>query len=261
LPFAIPLVGKGDQLFQPIDVDDLVSVIARVLDDLTIRRVVIDPVGPDRLTMRQILADLRRWLGFAPRPFVAVPTGAIRLAARVGDVVGGPINSTALRQLDFGNAGALDDFVSASGVHPRSWADALRARPSQTQDRWHARLYFVRPLLRWTLAALWIVSGVVGLLQPGSVTAPLAAGFGLAGAASIIALWASCLIDVALGLALMARWRPGLLAALQLAVIAAYTIGLTAVQPSLWVDPFGPLLKNLPILAAVLALAAIEPDR
>jgi hypothetical protein len=32
-------------------------------------------------------------------------------------------------------------------------------------------------------------------------------------------------------------------------------------EPALWADPFGSLLKNLPIIAAILALAAIETDR
>jgi len=32
-------------------------------------------------------------------------------------------------------------------------------------------------------------------------------------------------------------------------------------RPALWLDPFGPLLKNVPIIAAVLALGAIENDR
>ena len=261
LPFAVPVVGKGDQVFQPIHVDDLVATILKLLDDRSVNRVVIDPVGPDRLTFKQILVDLRRWLGYAPAPVVEIPVHLVECIARLGDRLGGPINLTALRQLAYGNAGPLDPFVTATGIRPRSWTQALLAGPAQAQDRWHARLYFVRPLLRWTLAALWLVSGIVGLLQPQSFTAPLLAAFGVTGSAAVAAMGACCVLDIVIGVALLARWRPGALVLLQLTVVAAYTVGLTAIWPDLWADPFGPLLKNLPIVAAILALGAIESDR
>jgi uncharacterized protein YbjT (DUF2867 family) len=261
LPFAIPVIGRGDQRFQPIHIDDLSATVLRILDDPSIRRVVLDPVGPETLTLRQILVDLRRWLGFPPARVIEVPTGLVRVVAAIGDVIGGPVNTTAIRQLAFGNAGRPEPFAAAVGFRPRRWRDALLARPAQAQDRWHARLYFLRPLLRWTLALLWLASGAIGLLQPAAVTQPIAAGFGLAGTAASVAVWASCLLDLALGVLLLGRIRPGATAALQLAVVAAYTAGLTVALPPLWADPFGPLLKNLPIMVAILVLAAIENDR
>jgi hypothetical protein len=108
---------------------------------------------------------------------------------------------------------------------------------------------------------MWVGSGAVGLIQPASITAPIGAAFGLSGAAASVAVWVGCLLDLAIGMLLLARWRPGVLAALQLAVVAAYTAGLTFAQPSLWADPFGPLLKNVPVAAAILILSAIESDR
>lgn len=63
------------------------------------------------------------------------------------------------------------------------------------------------------------------------------------------------------GPAVLARWRPMFMTIVQIAAIAAYTIGLTIIQPDLWLDRFGPLLKSLPVLAAVLVLGAIERDR
>ena len=60
---------------------------------------------------------------------------------------------------------------------------------------------------------------------------------------------------------MLARWRPGALAAFQVALIVGYTVVLTAIQPSLWLDPFGALLKNVVIVPAVLALAALEQER
>ena len=256
LPFFIPVIGKGEQLFQPIHVDDLASIILAILATPELRARVIAPVGPDRIALKDILLDLRRWLGLPNAPLLRIPFALVAVAARVGDMTGGTINSTSLRQLEFGNIGSFDDVVSATGVRPRSWLDGLRAMPAQTQDRWHARLYFLRPALRWTIGATWIASGLVGLLQ----RAELAGRFSAFGVTlDMRAVWLSCLLDLVLGFAVIAR-KPWATVA-QLVIVALYTVALSIVQPALWLDPFGPLLKNVPFVVAILVLAAIETDR
>jgi hypothetical protein len=50
-------------------------------------------------------------------------------------------------------------------------------------------------------------------------------------------------------------------ALVQTIVIAGYTIAFTVALPSLWLDPLGPLLKNLPIIAAVLCYGAVSDRR
>ncbi|MBI3710251.1 MAG: NAD(P)H-binding protein [Proteobacteria bacterium] len=261
LPWVIPVIGKGDQPFQPIHIDDLTATVLHLLHDGSIRRMVIEPVGPETVTLKEILVRLRRWLGLPAARLIAIPNRAVRLAARIGDVIGGTINTTALRQLEFGNAAPVEPFTRHTGIRPRSWDSALLARPAQAQDRWHARLYFQRPVLRWLLSAMWIVSGVVGLLQPSVVTAPLMARLGLSGLAADAIMRGACLADIAIGMAVLCAWRPAATACVQLASIALYTLVLSVVQPGLWLDPFGPLLKNLPICAAIMVLAAIEPER
>ncbi|MES2354636.1 MAG: NAD(P)H-binding protein [Pseudomonadota bacterium] len=261
LPFILPVIGKGEQVFQPIHIDDVSATILALLADSSIRRTIIDPVGTETLTLRQILIDLRRWLGYSPARVIEIPLMIIKIAAKIGDFVGGPINTTALRQLAFGNVGEPAAFVKSTGIQPRRWHAALLARPSQAQDRWHARMYFLRPLLRWALAVMWLVSGIVGLGQPANITDPLMAGFGLSGIAAQVAVWMTSVADIMIGIALLSRWRPSWICVIQLAFVAAYTIGLTLTQPVLWLDLFGPILKNVPIMAAILVLVAVETDR
>jgi len=261
LPYAIPMIGDGDFAFQPIHVDDLAATVLRIVNDPSISRKVIDPVGPDILTLREVIVDLRRWLCFPSARIVEIPLGLIRPTARIGDVLGGPVNTTSLRQLVFGNTGSVDDFVAAVSIRPRRWHDALLARPSQAQDRWHARLYFLRPALRWSVALIWILSGIVGMIQPEPMTRPILATLGLSGAIATATIWASCLADVAIGAVLIFRRFPHTLAVIQFALVIGYSIILSYAAPSLWLDPFGPLLKNIPILVAIAILGAIESDR
>ncbi|HVP70155.1 MAG TPA: DoxX-like family protein, partial [Gemmatimonadaceae bacterium] len=174
---------------------------------------------------------------------------------------GGPLNSTALAQLEHGNTGDYADFVEQSGIAGAGWRDALARHPAHTQDRWHARLYFARPLLRVTLALLWLVSGLAGLFALRDWAPRLAGLLGIGGPPALVMLIAACACDIVIAALVLARWRPPVLAGIQVVVIAVYTLAGTAMEPGLWAAPLGPLLKNLPIVAAALALGAIEDER
>lgn len=61
-------------------------------------------------------------------------------------------------------------------------------------------------------------------------------------------IWSGLLADLLIGLALLLRpGRASYLAALLL--MTAMTVVGTVLQPTLWLHPLGPLLKNLPIAA------------
>ena len=60
---------------------------------------------------------------------------------------------------------------------------------------------------------------------------------------------------------MLRNWRPLPVARAQIALVVAYTAGLTALAPGLWLDPFGGLLKNLPVLALMLAHLALTEER
>jgi len=258
LPFAIPLVGSGEQLFQPIHVDDLASIILAILAAPQLRQRVIVPVGADRIALKDLLVDLRRWLGYPPARILSIPLACVKFVARIGDGIGGTINSTALRQLEFGNTGSFEEVVSATGIRPRRWRDVLLANPAQSQDRWHARLYFLRPALRWAIAATWIASGAIGMLDRAALAHAFSAfGFALSQPAILF----MCLLDFLIGTAVLARRRIAVVAALQIATVALYTVALSAAAPSLWLDPLGPLLKNFVFMLAVAVLAAVENER
>jgi len=264
LPFAMPLIGRGDQVFQPIHMDDLTAAVVRLVENPEIARATLDPVGPDRLTLTDILVQLRAWLGFSPAPTLSIPMPIIRMVARIGDWLGdGPINNTALRQLEYGNAAPAGPFVEALGIEPRSMAAALAARPSQLQDRWHARLYFLRPLLRWSLGLMWLILGVLGLVSPYTTVVPYFVYLGVPDGLYIPVIVGISGLEIVIGIGLLMRARPELLAGIQLVFIAGATVAVavSAVGPELWGHPLGSPLKNIPIAIAALVLAAIEVDR
>ena len=65
---------------------------------------------------------------------------------------------------------------------------------------------------------------------------------------------------VVVAAAILKRWQVVPIGVLQLGMIGFYTAFLTVTSPELWLDPFGPLSKNLPLIGAVLALMAIDEE-
>jgi hypothetical protein len=242
--------------------DDLVTTAIRILADPSINKTTLEPVGPERLSTRNILIAWRGWLGIPAAPVIKVPMPLIKMLGRIVDFLGGgPLGSTAIRQLEYGNAGDPEPFIKAIGFIPRRMSEALIARPASVQHRWHARLYFLRPLIRATLGLSWIISGIIGLLAPPELSTPFREMLSLPPGFERPLALLFCVFDAILGWAVLKRWQPPLLAKLQLGLVLGYTIGLSLAMPGLWLDPFGALLKNFAFLALIGAWAAIEDER
>ncbi|MDP2329898.1 MAG: SDR family oxidoreductase [Reyranella sp.] len=264
LPMVSPLVGDATMAFRPLHIEDLAETVVRVIESERFARRTLEPVGPGVVTLRELVASHRAWLGLKPAVELSIPLPVMKLAARLADMAGGgPLGSTSLRQLLAGNVGSepAGVFARAIGFVPRSLKEMLARRPAQTQDVWHARLYFLRPVLRLALALMWLGSAVAGLLAPVSSYAAVDAALTALGLPTRSLAVAFSMFDLMIAAALLVRWNVRLLAVIQLIVVAGYTAVLTILAPSLWLDPFGALLKNLPILVAIGIWAVLEDER
>lgn len=260
---VVPLVGTGDQWIQPIHVHDLALAVRRLVEPSAPSRVRIAAVGPEPQRMVDLLDALRRWLGMPAASAIRVPVPLARICSRLGDLIPGSFVTTqALSMLLRGNTADPSPFIRATGVRPRRLSDALRSAPSGEPDRWHARLYFVKPLLRWSIAFVWIVSGIISaIVYPREASYALLARAGLDGAFAPWALYAAAGLDILLGVATLLRYRLALTGAVQIAVILGYSAIIAAALPEFWIHPFGPLTKNIPLIAATMAMMALEPKR
>lgn len=262
LPGCVPVVDKGEQLFRPLHAKDLARGVVALLSADAPRRCTLEPAGPEVISMRDLLARLRSWMGLGPFRQWNVPHGLAEFGARIGDLLRiGAINTTALRQLRFGNTGDPAQWIQATGFSPRSLQSWQRREPSHVQDRWHARLFFLRPLCRVVLALLWLVSGILGLTFGRDAALGLMQQAGFSDAFAVLTLVATCVLDLLIGVLLLVWPRVRVLGLAQLLIVGSYTLILTVLHPGLWADPLGPLLKNAPILALVLVWMALEDDR
>jgi len=77
----VPLPGRGEQRIQPIYIDDFVAAVVRLLSDEASHRTRVELVGPQPLTVRELLGELRSTMGLGPPHFLPVPLPLTMLAA------------------------------------------------------------------------------------------------------------------------------------------------------------------------------------
>lgn len=70
---------------------------------------------------------------------------------------------------------------------------------------------------------------------------------------------AGSLIDVIIGIWILTTYKLKWCYGLQILIILSYSILLTLIAPSFWLHPFGPLTKNIPILALLYVIYSNEP--
>ena len=261
-PWITPVIGDGRNELDFIHKDDLATGVVKILQSGGAKRTILEPAGRERLTLSAAVRAYRSWLGLRARPIVGIPNWCARALARLGDFAKlDPMTSTSLAQFQARLTGDAKGFETATGVKVRGLTAVLADRRVETQDLWHARLYLIRPLVRLALAALWLVSGLLGLFgNPAHGLAAFGPIVGNQALASALVVSLS-LVDLAIAAALVMAWRLRLVANLQLLMVVGYTVALTAFYPALWGDLYGGLLKNIPIMALILVHRILEEER
>ena len=241
----ILLPGNGRQLVQPVHLDDLVELLQRLVEDAAPVRAMVPAVGPRALALKDYLATLRTQLGLPPARYVEVPLPLL------------PVDRETLGMLQRGNTAPVLEMERRLGRPARDPAEFVQGEPALAME---ARLAWLLPLMRAMLATMWIVSGVVSFgPYPVEASLVMLARAGLTGSIALAALYGAALLDIALGVATLVLRRRRWLWRAQLALIAGYTAIITVAMPELWLHPFGPVLKNLPIAVAILMLHELEP--
>jgi uncharacterized protein YbjT (DUF2867 family) len=119
----VPLPGHGEQRLQPIHIDDLTEAVVRILGDESTHRTRIELVGPQLLTLRELLVSLRAAMHLGPARFVSIPMSLVRVGARVAGVSAmSPLDSETLSMLEAGTNGDPAATRWLLGREPRSVA-------------------------------------------------------------------------------------------------------------------------------------------
>ena len=102
--------------------------------------------------------------------------------------------------------------------------------------------------IRLTLAIVWLVTGLLSLgIYPQQESLALLSRMGLLGTPALAALYLGATADITLGVWTMLAPNKKLWA-IQALLIITYTLIISIWLTEFWLHPFGPILKNFPIL-------------
>jgi uncharacterized protein YbjT (DUF2867 family) len=252
------VAAQGRQMLQPIHIDDLAQAVLHLLDAATPARQCVELVGATRVAYRDMLSSYRRQMGFPRALTVSVPGWLISCAATLLDPIPGAIlTRDTWKMLRAGNVGDAAQTASLLARPPKGVDDFMTPAEAPSM-REQALAQWRSGLFRGVLALVWIWTALVSLfVYPLRDSLALLAQVQLTGPVAAAALYGAGLLDFTFGVAtLLLPCRRLWLA--QAALIAFYTVVIGIAMPEFVTHPFGPLLKNLPILAILFLLIAEE---
>jgi uncharacterized protein YbjT (DUF2867 family) len=252
---VIPLLDLKARI-QPVHIDDLAGSVLALLRHWPTESVVLPLVGPEPMTLAQLIDHLRAAQGWPPARYLKAPALLTQVGSRMGDRFGWRAlnrQSVVLAQRD----NLADPAVLASVC-------GYRAAPVQTRlNEWptvaQSSLRAVRPLMFVVLALIWLGTAAVCLGPGYDWGLRIMAEAGVHGAWAKLAVISGALCDGILGVGmLLQRWRRQALR-LQLALMLGYTLCISFVLPHYWFDPYAAVAKNLVLIVATLWLLWTEP--
>lgn len=256
---VVPVPALPDARFRPIHIDDLVAAVEVAIDPATPPGQTLPCVGGTEVSYRGMLGHYRRSMGLPPAHWLTAPAPLMAIAATLGRFVpGAALTPDNWRMLQ---AGCTDDAAAITawlGRPPRS-VDQFIA-PAEAEPLRHRAIATWRPpLLRGVMAIVWIATALITLfVYPMEDGLALLGATGIHGMPATIALYGAAGLDLAMGIACLLYPRRALWAA-QAALILGYSAVIAVAMPQFLAHPFGPVLKNLPILAILLILY-MEPE-
>ncbi|OAF16866.1 SDR family oxidoreductase [Bradyrhizobium neotropicale] len=256
--------------FRPVAVEDIAATIAwlaaRDIDDASVKAVSWDLMQSEPVTMAGVIKQFRIAFGTAGWPHVAMPSFALDLGGKLGDVANylgwmPPMRSTAITELRRGVSGDPSAWIAATGIAPKTLTDAIGRHPATIQDKWFARLFLVKALIIGSLVAFWVVSGFIALFVSYRAAAGILTAHNLPSALVDLITIGTSLMDMSIG-GLIAFRRTSALG-LVAGIIASlgYMVGAAILTPDLWIEPLGALVKTGPAIVLMLVALVMLDNR
>ena len=258
---SLPIIGvpgHGEQRVQPIHIGDLVAAIVALCNEGP-RREKIALVGPRAMPYREMLLELRTAMGLGKGFVLPIPKSLMRFGARVAELSPRSLlDQETLAMLEAGNVADPSATTRLLKREPRDVATFV-GRDSRAATTRDAQLAWLLPMLRFSIAVVWIWTAVVSFgLFPREQSLDLLYRTGVPAALAPLMLYGAAALDLVFGIATLAMRRRRWLWVAQITLILTYTVIITFKLPEFWLHPYGPMVKNLPMLAALYLLYELE---
>jgi uncharacterized protein YbjT (DUF2867 family) len=266
-PLDLP-VGEDATPFQPVAVEDIAATVAwlagidpasKTTDAVTWDLMQLQPV-----TLARVIEQFRHALGNADLQRIRLPGFMLSLGGKLGDFASllgwmPPMRTTAIAELRRGVTGDPKPWMLATGIAPKTLAQAAGQRFATIQEKWFARLFLIKALVIASLAMFWMVSGFIALVISYHAAADILSAHAFPPSLVAPVTVGTSLMDMAIG-ALIAFRRTcavGLITGITASL--GYMVGAAILTPDLWIEPLGALVKTGPaIVLMMVALVTLD---
>jgi uncharacterized protein YbjT (DUF2867 family) len=269
LPLQLP-AAESARPFQPVMVEDISATIAwlahRDIGDKTANAVVWDLMQQQPATLGDVIEQFRRLFGSTHFPRVTLPAFMLDFGAGLGDIASwlgwmSPMRSTAITELRRGVSGDPSAWMAATGIVPKTLAQALGQHPATIQDKWFARLFLIKALVIASLSVFWIASGFIALFVSYDAAAAILSSHAFPRQLVAPVTIVTSLMDMTIGILITFRrtCAAGFIAGI--AASLGYMAGAAILTPDLWIEPLGALVKTGPAIVLMLVALLILDNR
>ena len=234
---------------QPVHEREVAIAVVRALTGSSEQ--VVECAGTHQVAVSEYLAALRVGMGLRPAWLtLRIPRSWSAWLFRVGELLHSHfVNNQTWVLLQTGTHSERNNEAALPYTQFATAQD--RQMVQETQLYWFARL---------SVAFIWLWTAVVTAFGwPRDETLSWLSSF-WPGLGTPSWLFASCALDATMGVLSLFRPSSRLWKA-QLVLTVAYSVGLAVALPTFWLHPFGPLTKNLAVLAAMFYLLLHEDKR
>lgn len=258
LPVLV-LPDGGHQNIQPVHIDDLAIAVMSYIENKDIEkralttRYRVAAVGAKALSVRDYIQTLRQANSYV----IGISSETLAKISRVMPVSW--ISTDALSMLQRGSCADTHGFaalLNRAPLAPKEFGAVAR----KIRDGLVLRDGFLA--LRYSIALLWIATGIISLgIYPIESSKLLLARAGIPSLWQEPLLYMAAALDVLLGLATLFARRLGTVWWTQLIIIVFYSAVIAWKLPEFWLHPYAPMLKNIPLLAAIYLIMRWENAR
>lgn len=117
---------------------------------------------------------------------------------------------------------------------------------------------YVELIARLSLSFLWLFTATTSFWWGRNIGYEVLAQQHIQGEFADLCINAGSILDAGIGCWLLTGRKLGWCYKLQIILIASYSILLSFIAPEFWLHPFGPITKNIPILALIFILMKSE---
>lgn len=256
--------------FQPVAVEDVAFTIAwlavRDIDDASLKAVNWDLMPAEPVTMASVIKQFRVAFGTAGWPRVAMPSFALDLGARMGDLANHlgwmpPMRTTAIAELRRSVTGDPSAWIAATGIAPKPLAETIGRHPASIQDKWFARLFLIKALVFASLVAFWLISGFIALFVSYRAAASILSAHNFPPALVDPITIGTSLLDMTIGVLIAFRRTAAIGLIAGIVASLGYMFGAAILTPDLWIEPLGALVKTGPAIVLMLVAFLILDSR